>query len=131
MSALFALQKAVYAALTEDATLMAMVSGVHSHVPERTAFPYIVIGEGVVKDHSTKTGEMEEITATVFVFSRARGSKETLDIMARVKELLDDAALVLTGYSLVYLRFVNAEVTQAREVLTWQGVLTFKALVEG
>lgn len=130
MNGLFELQKAMYKALTRDETLMAMVSGVFSHVPEHTAFPYVVIGEGMAKDHSTKTVKIEEVTSVIFVFSRERGSRNALDIMARVKELLDGAALGLNGYWLVYLRFTATEITQVREILTWQGTVTFQALVE-
>ncbi len=37
------LQKAIYGALTGDSTLMAMITGVHDHVPQETAFPYVTV----------------------------------------------------------------------------------------
>lgn len=127
---MFELQKAVYATLSGDATLTNMVTGVFSHVPERTTFPYIVLGEADSQDFSTKTSIAEMIIMPVLIFSRVRGSKEALDIMARVKELLNQAALVLVGCSLVNMRFISAEITQTKETLTWEGNVTFRAIVE-
>ena len=124
------LQKAIYSTLSGDATLGALISGVFSHVPQGTVFPYVVMGEGESQDYSTKTSTAEIITSELFVLSRERGAKETLDIMARVKELLHQVSLSLTGCTLVYLRFNTAEITQEKESLTWEGRLTFLALVE-
>ena len=43
------LQKAIYGALTGDSALMAMITGVHDHVPQDTAYPYVTIGEGAAR----------------------------------------------------------------------------------
>ena len=126
----FELQKALYVLLTGDGELMGQISGVFNHVPQDTAFPYVIIEKMVSQDHSTMTSTAEEIAVTLSVFSRTRGSKEALTIMARVKALLHQASLSLTGCALIYLRFDSSDIAQVEEGLTWQATITFNALIE-
>lgn len=130
VNAMLELQKAIVEALTGDVTLMALVEGVYNHVPQDSAFPYIVVGEATSSDYSTMTTQAEEITSTVLVFSRARGSKQSLEIMARLRELLHNAALALDGCTLIFQRFQEASITQTEDTNTWQGTVEFKALIE-
>ncbi len=124
------LQKAVYTALGSDATLSAMISGVFSHVPQDTAFPYIKFDNVVAKDWSTKSSTGIQATLPIYVFSRGRGDKEALNILAEVKRILDDTTLSMTGCAMVSLKFSDSKVMQMNDGVTWQAVAGFKAMVQ-
>jgi hypothetical protein len=125
------LQKAVYAALTADATLMAMVTGVYDRVPERTALPYLLFGQGEARDASTGTTEEEEARLELLAYSREGGRKQALDILERVHLLLHRQSPVLSGgYRLVWLRVEQAGAQMQSDGMTWRGIATLRAWVE-
>ncbi len=101
-TALLEIQKAVYAKLTGDATLMSKITGVFDAVPQNQAFPYIVIGDGteITWDHmGGKRGY--EVTMTLHIWSRYNGYAEALGILAELNRLLDRAVLVVAGFATV------------------------------
>lgn len=124
------LQKSLYSALSGDATLMAMISGVFSHVPQDTAFPYIKFDNISAKDWSTKSNIGIQASLPIFVFSQALGDKEVLNIMAEVKRILDDARLSMSGCTMVGLKFSDVRVSQLNDGVTWQAVGNFTAMVQ-
>ena len=69
----WALQKAVFTALTGEAELMAAVTGIYDRVPVGTAYPYVTIGEATAADWSTKTSTGQNHTLTLHAWSRAPG----------------------------------------------------------
>ncbi|MCE3233045.1 MAG: uncharacterized protein K0R98_1302 [Rickettsiaceae bacterium] len=123
------LQKSAYAALTGDTTLAAMVSGVFSHVPQDTAFPYIKFNNIRSRDWSTKTTSGIEATVQLNVFSRTRGNKESLNIIAEIKRILHGVSLSLTGCTLVSIYFTDSGVAQLSDGITWQSYISFDAFV--
>jgi hypothetical protein len=124
------MQKAVYTALSGDATLTAMISGVFSHVPQDTAFPYIKFDNIIAKDWSTKSNLGIQATLPIHIFSRGRGDKEALNIAAEVKRVLDDAGLSMTGCTMVSLKFSDVKVSELSDGVTWQAVTGFRAMVQ-
>ena len=83
-AASFALQKAIYAALTADAAVVAALGGprIYDDVPVRSDFPYLTFGQSTERDWSTATDDGHEHLVTLHVWSRARGRKETDEVMA-------------------------------------------------
>ena len=124
------LRKAIYDALTADASLNALVAGIHDSVPAETSFPYIVLGEIQGRDWSTKTTSGARLLITVDVYSRYLGQKEASDIMERIKTLIHQAPLVLTGYTLVMIRYDLSDIELENDGLTYHGRMRFLALVE-
>ena len=122
------LQQAIYTALTGDPTLMALITGVHDHVPQGAAFPYVTIGESTARDWGAAGVSGIEATLTLHVWSRTRGHKELKQIMAEVHRILHDADLTVTGHHLVYLRFVFARTTRDSDGATHHGLSRFRAL---
>jgi hypothetical protein len=124
------LTAAVYTALTGDATLTALVgTRVFNHVPQETAFPYVVIGETTLVPFDSKTTEGAEVVLTIHSWSRYRGSKEILDIQKAVVDVLDKASLTVTGHSLVQLRVAFADnFEDPGDDKTRHGVQRFRAL---
>lgn len=124
------LQQAVFSALSGDATLSAMVSGVFDHVPEGQAFPYVTIGESSAADFSTKTEAGQEHTMTIHAWSRERGRKETKQILARIYDLLHDQALSVAGFTNVLTRYVSAETVLEEDGLTHHGRARYRLITQ-
>lgn len=123
-------QKAIYNALTGDATLMAKVSGVYDNVLENTAFPYVTVGEETGIDFSSCTNKGIQYTLTLHSWSRSRGRTEIKGIMSDVFRILHQASLTLTnGFTCVLIMLDYEEITQDPDGVTYHGIQRFKALV--
>lgn len=110
-----ALQAAIHARLTDDATLTAMI-GAGSVFDRRVTgkpMPYLVLSEITTRDFAPG---IEEHEVTIEVWSDAGGRKQSQDIGARVKALLDGASLSLSGFALVNLLHLSTRAR--REVKT-------------
>jgi len=128
------LQQALFAALSADATLQGMLGSparVFDHVPQDSAFPYVVIGEATSGPFDGKTENGMEQTLTIHAWSRYRGLKEVKQIMAAVTASLDDQALAISGHTLVLLRFELAATFLDPDGMTRHGVQRFRALTQG
>lgn len=124
-------QKALYATLTADAPLMALVTGVYDRVPERTAYPYLMFGSSSARDASNASAESEVLRMELWAFSREGGRKQALDIMERVHLVLHHQYPALTGgWRVVWLRVDNVQVQMLADGITWQAVATLNALAE-
>lgn len=124
-----ALQAAIHAWLTDDATLTAMI-GAGSVFDRRMTgkpMPYLVLSEITTRDFAPG---IEEHEVTIEVWSDAGGRKQSQDIGARVKALLDGASLSLSGFVLVNLLHLSTRAR--REVKTQAQVaeMVFRAVTE-
>jgi hypothetical protein len=126
------LQKAVYTALAADGPLLALLGGAHIHdaVPQRPAFPYVVIGEAQIRDWSTGTETGSEHMLMLHVWSRYGGKREAHEIADTVRAVLDGALLGLEGNRLVNLRHQYSELKRDEDGETQHGVLRFRAVTE-
>ncbi|MFQ5467971.1 MAG: DUF3168 domain-containing protein [Kiloniellaceae bacterium] len=132
-SSLWPLQQAVFAALGGDPALKALIGDparVFDHVPANSAFPYVVIGEATARDWDTKTDPGMEQNLSVHTWSRARGAKETKQIMAAIVATLDHAPLAVAGHALVLIRFEFAQTLVDPDGLTHHGVQRFRAITQ-
>lgn len=127
---LYGLQTAVHMALTADATLMGMVEGVFDHVPEKTDYPYVTIGNMRVSDMSAQGVTLLRVELVLSVYSRARGRKEASDIMGELHRLLQDMTAPVEGYVLLSLRHAASEIMLERDGLTYQGRMRFEAVLQ-
>ena len=127
------LQQAVYGALTGDAAVQALLGNparVFDHVPQDSAFPYVVVGEATSGPFDTKTEDGLDQTLTIHSWSRYRGLKETKEIMAAVTGALDQQALAVSGHDLVLLRFTFGTTVLDPDGLTRHGVQRFRAVTQ-
>lgn len=122
------LQKAIYGALTGDSTLMAMITGVHDHVPQGTAFPYVTIGEASAVDWRTVGHDGMELTLVLHVWSRERGRKEAKLVLAEIHRILNDAKLTVPGHVLVWLHFEFSQTLQDADGATYHGIARYNAI---
>jgi len=128
----WALQQAVFARLTSDAALTALLGGarVYDDVPVRAAFPYVTFAQGAERDWSTGNEAGAEHALVLHVWSRAGGRKELLAIMEALRVSLHDAALTLTGHRLINLRHEASEVRREGDGETYHGIVRLRAVTE-
>jgi hypothetical protein len=131
-SASWALQQAIFAGLTADAALTALLGGqrVYDDVPERAEFPYVTFAVTSERDWSTGSEEGSEHSLTLHVWSRAGGRREAHEIMGALREALHDAALALTDHRLVNLRHEFSEARRDADGETYHGITRYRAVTE-
>ena len=130
LSGVWELQKTLFDILDGDGTLSGMVSGVYDHVVENTEFPYVSIGECEASDWSSVTTSGLSAAVAIHVWSRGGGRKESLDILARVYELLHETTPSVAGYAVVMFRFASSDVLLEVDGVTYHGMINFKVLLE-
>ena len=126
------LQKAIFEALAADAGLTTALGGprIHDHAPANVAFPCVTFGRTSVYDWSTGTESGTEQLFTLHFWSKAKGKKETLDLMDLARACLADRALALDGHHLVNLRLEFAEARYDEDLAVHHGLLRFRAVTE-
>lgn len=127
------LQKAIFAALSGNATLATLVGDpprIYDDPPGLIELPYVQIGEGTEADWSTATGSGAEHQLTIHVWSRAGGRMETRAILSVIYDTLNDAGLTLEGNRLVNLRFALSQVWRESDGETYHGIARYRAVTE-
>ena len=131
-SASLELQKAVFATLSGNAALVALLGGakIYNDVPRGAALPYVTIGESTVRDWSTGDDEGHEHLLTILVWSRANGEREVHQIISAVEAVLDQAAPTVAGARLVNFRHEFSEIRRDADGETSRGLMRFRAVTE-
>ncbi len=131
-SAGFELQKAMHAALAGNAELTALLGGTHVYddVPRSAAFPYVTFGQSTERDWSTGGEEGREHLLTLHVWSRARGHRETHEIMGALRTAIHDVTLPLAGHRLVNMRHEFSDAMRDPDGETYHGVVRYRAVTE-
>jgi hypothetical protein len=84
-----ALQAGIYALLSADTELAALVTGIYDgEAPESVVLDYVVIGEMASSRDGTHGGEGRQTLAVLHTWTKAGGFKPANDIGARLVELL-------------------------------------------
>lgn len=131
-SAAWALQQSVFSALAGNATLVALLGAprVYDDVPQATPFPYVTFAQSQARDWSTGTEDGAEHILTLHVWSRAKGRKETHEIMDAVRAALHDQPLGLTAHRLVNIRHEFSEARRDPDGETYHGIVRYRAVTE-
>ena len=131
MSAANPLLQAIFARLTGDAALTALIpGGMVDRLLPRAVLPCIVVGDLESRDYSTATEKAEEHFLSLQIWSDANGRKGAGEIAAGVKNLLDDAALSMAGVSLVNLQFVSSRSRREAKTRNLVTEMRFRAVTE-
>lgn len=108
-TALNDIQKALYAILTGNADLMALITGVFDHVPQNQAFPYITFGTRTETRLDSMGTWGKDTTFEINIWTQAAGFKQTEDILEKVNTVIGDyPSLAVTGWTTICCRFENA-----------------------
>jgi len=133
MSASWALQQAVFATLSADSGVQAVLGDpprIYDAVPRDAVFPYAVIGDGSESDWSTATEPGSEHVLQVNVWSRAGGHKEAKEIAGAIRDALDGASLAITGQTLIGIRYLDCDHARSADGETYRASLRFRAVTE-
>lgn len=109
--ALEPIQAALYARLSGDATLTGLLghragqNGVYDDVPENALYPHVVIGEAIETPDGAHDRFGAQVVVTIHVWVEARGFKTAYPIVRRLRALLDEQPLPITGHHTVSVRW--------------------------
>ena len=125
-----ALQKAVLAALKDDAAVGALVGGrVWDQAPEGAGVPHLLIGRCESRPVAADGGGVEQ-RLTLTGVSRFAGSEEAKAMAAAVRACLHEAMLEADGVRTVSLRVVLSEVFRAGDGRRTYAVVRLRAVTE-
>jgi hypothetical protein len=128
----WSLQQSVFATLTADAALTALLGAgrIHDDVPQATPLPYVTLGPVTAQDWSTGSEIGAEHLVTVHVWSGARGKKQAHEILGAIRSALHDQPLALIGHRLINLLHQRSEIRRTPDGDTLQGTARFRAVTE-
>lgn len=128
----WSLQKAVFAALGADATLIGLIGAgrIHDGAPQSGSFPYLTFGQSLARDWSTATDVGAEHVLTLHVWSRSPGKMETQAIVRAVRQALHDRPLTLEDHRLINLRHELSDTVRDPDGETVHGIVRFRAVTE-
>lgn len=132
-TSLFAVQEAVYAQLSADVNLQALVGSparLYDMVPPAAIYPYVSFGDVNVRDYGTKDRTGFEQTLTFHAYSRARGRKEVKQIMQALYDSLHQSPLSVVGADRVDCQFQSASTQLENDSLTLHGIIRFRIVVQ-
>ncbi len=131
-SSSWALQKSIYATLVGDAAVIGLLGSarIYDDTPQRSAFPYLTLGQSTLRDWSTGSEDGDEHLLTVHVWSRADGRHEAHEIMQALRDALHERALSLDGHRLVNLRHELSEARREPDGETYHGIVRLRAVTE-
>ena len=127
--ALMEVQHALYTKLSGDGVLMGMVTGIHDVTPQKTALPYIVIGDGQAQDLPADVLNITELTLQLDVWTDASGRKTALTIMNRLFALLHLGTLTLDGFQQIVMQCAQADTVLAEQGVNLRGTMHVRVTV--
>jgi hypothetical protein len=130
--AIWALQRGIYQALAGSSGLTTLLSGarIYDDAPQGAAFPFITLGQSVVRDWSTGTEDGAEHELTLHVWSRVGGKKQVQEIIEAIRGALHDQPLMLADHHLINLRHEFSEARLDPDGDTFHGIVRYRAVTE-
>jgi hypothetical protein len=127
-----ALQRSLYQALTSSTDLTTLLGGmrIYDDAPESTAYPFITLGQSVIRDWSMGTEDGVEHSLTLHVWSRSGGNKQVHEITEAIKAVLHDQPLMLEDHHLMNLRHEFSETRLDPDGDTFHGIVRYRAVTE-
>jgi hypothetical protein len=126
------LQQAIYAALTTPAMSIFgfAIIPVYDGVPADAARPYVAIGDDSLVDDGPKDEAAWLVNAAIEIWDdNQRGRKNIKLIFSEVRSRLQDAALIITGFRVEWVKFQSLTTERTDDGLTWRGLMRFEIRV--
>lgn len=126
------LQRGVYQALAGSVDLTTQLGGVrvYDDAPQAAPYPFITLGQSVIRDWSTGSEDGAEHNLTLHVWSRSGGKKQVHEILEAIRAVLHDQPLVLADHHLVNLRHEFSEARLDPDGDTFHGIVRYRAVTE-
>ena len=125
MSAASELQSAVVAALGSAPGIGGIVAGVFDGPPARADFPYLVIGDGLMVDWSTKTERGREHRLAITAWDEAGRAARLHALIGAVEATLDALPAALPTNRIVSRQVQRSQILRARSG-PWAGVVDYR-----
>lgn len=131
------LQAGIYSALTGDAPLMALVTGVYTdpqqvEAPESdAAFPYVTIGEDVGTAWDTTTDFGSSASVIVDAWSRSHNFTEAKNIGDAIHTALHHQSLTISGADHVMTIVESITVTRDPDGKSKRAMIQIRVLYDG
>lgn len=139
-------QKSIYAILIADVTLLTLLKYVpavvgpspkpadykiYDYVPQKSNYPYIVIGFNPQTDRGSHTTEGWDSPLVINVWAREenRGRKQTQAIQERIDFLLHKQDICIDGWNVINFRRDTCHILPEPDSVTFQGIQTFNLLL--
>jgi hypothetical protein len=131
-NASWALQRGIYQTLASSSDLSALLGGprVYDDPPQAASYPFVSLGQSLVRDWSTGTEDGAEHLLTLHVWSQSGGKKEAHAIIEAIRAVLHDQPLMLVDHQLVNLRHEFSEARQDPDGDTYHGIVRYRAVTE-
>jgi hypothetical protein len=132
----WALQRGVYQALAGSSDLTTLLGGarIYDDAPQAAPYPFVTLGQSVIRDWSTGTEDGAEHSLTLHVWSRSGGKKQVHEIIEAIKAVLHDQPLMVADHHLINLRLnLRHELSEARldpDGDTFHGIVRYRAVTE-
>jgi Protein of unknown function (DUF3168) len=128
----WSLERGVYQALAGSVDLTTLLGGVrvYDDAPQAAPYPFITLGQSVVRDWSTDTEDGAEHDLTLHVWSRSGGKKQVHQIIEAIRTVLHDQPLTLADHHLVNLRHELSEARLDPDGDTFHGIVRYRAVTE-
>jgi len=125
------LQKAVFAKLTADSELSALVgsNAIYDHLIESEEFPYVAIGNVGYLDWSTSSDDGAELLLTAHIWDRGQSRVRALKILERITQLFDED-LTLESHRVVLQVIDFAEVRREPNSSDFHGLVRLRTKLE-
>ena len=130
------LQRALYNALTGDATLMALITGVYADVqqpnlPEDDSdFPYVVIGQDNLTPFDTKTDNGASALCQLDVWSRSNNLLEVKTIASAIYDVLQKGSLTIADANHVLTRIESQSFSKDPDGQTKRGMVMARVVYD-
>jgi hypothetical protein len=124
----WSLQRGIYQALANSSELGG--TRIYDDAPQGASYPFITLGQSLVRDWSTGTEDGAEHLLTLHAWSRAGGKKQVHDIIEAIKSTLHDQPLTLVDHDLVNLRHEFSEARPDPDSDTYHGIVRYRAVTE-
>ncbi|MGH6867061.1 MAG: DUF3168 domain-containing protein [Methyloceanibacter sp.] len=128
----WALQHGIYQALASSSDLTALLGGarIYDHAPQGAAYPFITLGQSMIRDWSTGTEDGTEHNLTLHVWSRSGGKKQAHEIIEAIKSVLHDTPMMLADHHVINLRHEFSEARLDSDGDTFHGIVRYRAVTE-
>ena len=128
---LLSVQDAVLASINNNENIKNNVSGVFTHVPANSKFPYIVLGKMELKDKSCKTNNYFDAYINIMIYSKDRNYKMLFSLVDEVRNSISIENFTKAGFAVFSLVYMSCEIEQKQDGVTSIANLKYKLSIGG
>jgi hypothetical protein len=129
-SIVFAVQKAVDAAIAAPMAAFSPAVPVFDHAPVNQAFPFVVISRAIGTPDNLLTERITRVQVTLTVFSDFNGQEQCLQILDAIDQVLDEALLTLSDGKSIRCDLERADTVRDADGVTFMGSAIYAVLVK-